>query len=169
MEMPAPELLTSLLIWGGALMLVIAGFIGMVIPALPGPLLLFGGLFMAAWAEDFRHVGMPTLIVLGLLCLLAMVLDFIAGALGAKRYGASAAAVTGALIGAILGVFLGPAGLLLGPFVGAMAGELLTGRALGQAGRSGWGATLGMLLGVVAKLAMGAMMVGVFLLARLTG
>jgi hypothetical protein len=163
----APELWVDLLIWLGAAVLVLAGFAGMIIPALPGPLLLLGGLLMAAWAEDFVQVGMPTILFLSLLCALAMALDFIAGAMGAKRYGASGAAVTGALIGGMVGIFFGPPGLLLGPFAGAMAGELITGRALTQAGLSGWGATLGMLLGVVAKLAIGVMMVGTFVLMRL--
>lgn len=167
MDPLSPELWTDLLIWLGAAVLIIGGFVGMVIPALPGPLLLLGGLLMAAWAEDFTRVGMPTIFFLSFLCALAMALDFIAGAMGAKRYGASGAAVTGSVLGGIVGVFFGPLGLLLGPFAGAMAGELLTGRPLEQAGRSGWGATLGMLLGVVAKLAIGVMMVGVFVLIRL--
>lgn len=169
MDLLSPELWTPLLIWTGAVLLVVAGFAGMVVPALPGPLLLLGGLLMAAWADDFTRVGLPTLLLLSLLCVIAMALDFIAGALGAKRYGASKAAITGSLIGACAGLFLGPLGLLLGPFAGAMAGELLTGRPLEQAGRSGWGATLGMLLGMVAKLAVGAMMVGVFMLVWLAG
>jgi len=164
-----PSLWTPLLIWTGALALVVAGFVGMVVPVLPGPLLLLGGLLMAAWADDFTRVGPPTMFFLTFLCVVAMALDFIAGAMGAKRYGASKAAVTGSLLGATVGVFLGPLGLLLGPFAGAMAGELLTGHPLEQAGRSGWGATLGMLLGVVAKLALGAMMVGVFALVWLAG
>lgn len=160
---------TPLLLWSGALILVAAGFVGMVIPALPGPLLLLGGLFMAAWAEDFRPVGMPTILFLGVLCTLAMALDFMAGAMGAKRYGASPAAITGSVLGGIAGALLGPLGILLGPFAGAMAGELLSGRALAQAGKSGWGATLGMLLGMVAKLAIGVMMVAVFVLVRMSG
>lgn len=95
-------------LWAGALLLIAAGFAGMVLPALPGPPLLLGGLFLAAWAEDFTPVGTGTLVVLSLLCVLALVLDFVAGALGAKRYGASGAAVTGALVGAVVGIFLGP-------------------------------------------------------------
>ncbi len=158
-----------MLIWLTAAALVVAGFVGMVMPPLPGPLLVLGGLLMAAWAEDFSHVGLATLLFLSLLCVLAMVLDFIAGAMGAKRYGASGAAIAGSLIGAIAGIFFAPLGLLIGPFAGAMAGELLSGRELAQAGRSGWGATLGMLFGVIAKLAIGAMMVGVFVLVRCLG
>ena len=168
-ELLSPDLWIPLLCWLGALLLVILGFVGMVVPALPGPLLVLGGLMLAAWADDFSRVGWVTLLILSGLALLAMVLDMIAGALGAKRYGASRAAITGSLIGAVVGIFFGPLGLLLGPFAGAVAGELLSGRGASQAGLSGWGATLGMLLGTVAKIALGAMMLGVFALAWLAG
>lgn len=168
-ELLSPDLWIPLLCWLGALLLVILGFVGMVVPALPGPLLVLGGLMLAAWADDFSRVGWVTLLILSGLALLAMVLDMIAGALGAKRYGASRAAITGSLIGAVVGIFFGPLGLLLGPFAGAVAGELLSGRGASQAGLSGWGATLGMLLGTVAKIALGAMMLGVFAAAWLAG
>ena len=168
-ELVSPDLWIPLLCWLGALLLVILGFVGMVVPALPGPLLVLGGLMLAAWADDFSRVGWVTLLILSGLALLAMVLDMIAGALGAKRYGASRAAITGSLIGAVVGIFFGPLGLLLGPFAGAVAGELLSGRGASQAGLSGWGATLGMLLGTVAKIALGAMMLGVFAVAWLAG
>ena len=168
-ELVSPDLWIPLLCWLGALLLVILGFVGMVVPALPGPLLVLGGLMLAAWADDFSRVGWVTLLILSGLALLAMVLDVIAGALGAKRYGASRAAITGSLIGAVVGIFFGPLGLLLGPFAGAVAGELLSGRGASQAGLSGWGATLGMLLGTVAKIALGAMMLGVFAVAWLAG
>lgn len=168
-ELLSPDLWIPLLCWLGALLLVILGFVGMVVPALPGPLLVLGGLMLAAWADDFSRVGWVTLLILSGLALLAMVLDMIAGALGAKRYGASRAAITGSLIGAVVGIFFGPLGLLLGPFAGAVAGELLSGRGASQAGLSGWGATLGMLLGTVAKIALGAMMLGVFAMAWLAG
>lgn len=159
----------ELALWAGALLLIAAGFAGMVLPALPGPPLLLGGLFLAAWAEDFTPVGTGTLVVLSLLCVLALVLDFVAGALGAKRYGASGAAVTGALVGAVVGIFLGPLGLLIGPFAGAMLGELATGRPWQQAGRAGVGATLGMLLGIVAKVVIGIVMLGTYVLVRVFG
>lgn len=168
-ELLSPDLWIPLLCWLGALLLVILGFVGMVVPALPGPLLVLGGLMLAAWADDFSRVGWVTLLILSGLALLAMVLDMIAGALGAKRYGASRAAITGSLIGAVVGIFFGPLGLLLGPFAGAVAGELLSGRGASQAGLSGCGATLGMLLGTVAKIALGAMMLGVFAVAWLAG
>lgn len=153
-------------LWLLALICIAAGFVGMVLPAIPGPPILFAGLIFAAWAEDFVYVGWGTLLVLGALCIAAIALDFIAGAMGAKRYGASPAAITGALLGAFAGIFLGPIGLLMGPFFGAVLGELLMGAGAQQAGRAGFGATLGMLIGIVAKLVIGVVMLSTFALVR---
>src|SRR5690554_5400325 len=158
--------MTDILIWLGAILLIAGGLAGMVLPALPGPILLWGGLWMAAWAEDFAFVGMYTLIALALLAALAYLADFVAGAFGARRYGASARSVWGATIGALVGIFFGLPGLVLGPFIGAVVGELSARADLAAAGRAGWGATIGMALGIAAKLALGVAMVGVFLGVR---
>ncbi len=154
------------LIWVLAAVLSAAGVAGLVLPVLPGPVLLFGGLLSAAWAEHFAYVGTKTLVVIGLLAVLAHALDFVAGSLGAKRYGASGRAVFGAAVGAIVGLFFGLVGVLLGPFIGAMLGELSVRSDLAAAGRAGYGATLGMILGTAAKVALGIAMVAVFALVR---
>ncbi len=162
------DLIGAILLWGAALTLIGLGLIGLVFPAIPGPPLLFGGLWMAAWIEDYLHVGLWSLIVLGLLALLGVLADFVAGALGARRFGASGLSVLGATLGAIVGIFFGLIGLLVGPFAGAVIGELLSGRTLDAAGRAGIGATIGLLIGTAAKLATGIMMLSVFLFMRLT-
>lgn len=154
------------LAWILAALLVIAGFAGLVLPALPGPLLLFAGLWTAAWAEGFAYVGAKTLIGLGVMAALAALADLVAGAFGARRYGASGRAVAGATLGAVVGLFFGLPGLLLGPFIGALLGELTARRNLVAAGRAGWGATLGLVLGTAAKLALGFAMVGLFVAVR---
>lgn len=156
----------SALIWILAVLLVVAGLAGLVLPALPGPLLLFAGLLMAAWAEGFTHVGTTTLVVLGVMAAIASLADFVAGAFGARRYGASPRSVAGAALGAVVGLFFGLPGLLLGPFAGALLGELSARRGMLAAGRAGWGATLGLILGTAAKLALGFAMVGLFLVVR---
>ncbi len=162
------DLIGAILLWGAALTLIGLGLIGLVFPAIPGPPLLFGGLWMAAWIEDYLHVGLWSLIVLGLLALLGVLADFVAGALGARRFGASGLSVLGATLGAVVGIFFGLIGLLVGPFAGAVIGELLSGRTLDAAGRAGIGATIGLLIGTAAKLATGIMMLSVFLFMRLT-
>ena len=156
----------TVLAWILAIVLVVAGLAGLVLPALPGPLLLFLGLLAAAWAEGFAYVGTGTLVALGIMAALASLADFLAGAFGARHYGASHRAMFGAALGAVVGLFFGLPGLLLGPFTGALLGELSAHRDLQAASRAGWGATIGLALGIAAKLALGFAMVGLFLLVR---
>jgi len=147
--------------------LIVVGLAGVVLPALPGLPLVFIGMLLAAWAGGFAKIGVATLVVLGILTLLSMAVDFWAAALGAKRVGASRLALFGALLGTLAGLFLGPVGLFLGPFVGALAGELLHGRRLdrarlGQATRVGIGTWIGMVLGIALKLMLAFAMLGLF-------
>ena len=127
----------TLLLWLLAALLVVAGLAGTVVPALPGVPLVFAGLFLGAWIDDFQSVGWVTLGILGVLALVAWLVDFLAGAAGARYLGASPRAFWGATLGAIVGIFFGLAGMLLGPFIGAMIGELSVGRNLAQSGRAG--------------------------------
>jgi len=157
----------TLLLWLLATVLVLAGLVGLLLPVIPGVPLVFAGLLVAAWAEDFAYVGTGTLALLAALVVLAYIVDFAATALGAKRFGASRRAVVGAALGAVVGIFFGLPGILLGPFIGAVIGELSAQRGLRDAGRAGLGATLGLVLGVAAKLALAFSMLGVFAMARL--
>jgi uncharacterized protein YqgC (DUF456 family) len=156
----------EILLWLLAIVLVAAGMAGLVFPALPGAPILFAGLVVAAWAEDFTYVSTGTLIALGVMALLMYLLDFLASAFGAKRFGASPRAIIGATIGAVVGIFFGIPGILLGPFIGAVLGELTAHSDLKTAGRAGVGATVGLALGVAAKLALALAMVGIFVIAR---
>lgn len=149
--------------------LILVGMAGAVVPVLPGVPLVFGGMLLAAWADHFQHIGAFTLTLLGVLAALALLVDFVAGLLGAKRVGASTRALWGASIGAIIGIFFGVPGLLLGPFLGAVAGELSAGGKLHHATRVGIGTWIGLLFGTLAKLALCFTMVGVFALAFALG
>ena len=151
-----------------AALLVIAGIAGMLLPALPGAPLVFAGLALAAWAEDFAYVGEGWLLLFAVLTLLAMLGDFVAGSLGARGFGATRRAAIGAALGALAGLFFLPVGLFIGPFLGAMLGELTARRSLGEAGMAGIGATLGLMLGIAVKFALAVGMVGLFLFLRLT-
>ena len=153
-----------------AIVLVVVGIAGTILPALPGLPLVFAGMLLAAWAGDFQQVGVPMLVVLGLLTVFSLAVDFWATALGAKRVGASRLAIIGAMVGTLAGLFFGPVGLLLGPFAGAIAGELIHRRSLqkhdlGQAAKIGVGTWFGILFGTVLKLALAFTMLGLFALA----
>ena len=158
----------TVLLWILGAVLIIIGIAGLFLPVIPGAVVLFAGLAVAAWADDFAYVGWKTLTALGVLALLTYPADFLASAFGAKRYGASPRAVTGAVAGAVVGLFFGLPGVLLGPFLGAVVGELSTQLHLGRAGRAGIGATLGLVLGTAAKLAIAFTMLGVFAVVRFT-
>ena len=151
--------------WVLALLLVGIGLAGSVLPALPGVPLVFAGLLVAAWAGNFEQVGAFPLVVLGLLTLLSFGIDLAATALGAKRVGATKLAVLGAALGTFAGVFLGLPGLVLGPFVGAVAGELLSHGQVQQATRAGLATWMGLLFGTLAKLALVFTMLGLFAFA----
>ena len=153
-----------------AVLLVLVGIAGTILPALPGLPLVFAGMLLAAWAGDFQQVGVPMLVVLGLLTVFSLAVDFWATALGAKRVGASRLAIVGAMVGTVAGLFFGPIGLLMGPFAGAIGGELIHRRSLqkqdlGLAAKIGVGTWVGILFGTVLKLALAFTMLGLFALA----
>ena len=161
----APYTNVTAILWVLAVVLVIVGLAGVVMPALPGTMLVFAGLVLAAWADGFSRVGAGTLVVLGLLAAGSYGIDFVAAALGARRLGASRRAMAGAAIGTVLGLFLGLPGLIIGPFVGAVAGELTLHRDLLKAGRAGVAAWIGFAVGMAVKVALVFVMIGIFLAA----
>ena len=157
----------SLILWILCAVLTMTGLAGMLLPVVPGAPLLFLGLLVGAWAEDFRYVGLWTLLLLAGMVALTSVVEYVASIVGVNRYGGSKRAMAGAVVGGILGMFFGIPGILLGPFVGAVLGELSLQRTLDQAGRAGFGTIVGLAVGVAGKLAIGIAMIGLFLLVRL--
>ncbi len=150
--------------WVVATLLVTAGLAGTVIPALPGVPLVMAGLFVGAWINHFAIVGWVTLGILALLTVFAQVVDFLASAFGVRYSGAGVRAFWGATLGAIVGIFFGIPGLVLGPFAGAVVGELSSGSGWRQSSRAGLGAWLGMLFATAIKLAIAFLMIGIFII-----
>lgn len=153
-------------LWIVVALLVAIGIAGVVLPVLPGVLLVLAGLVLGAWIDGFAYVGRNTLILLAALALLTYAVDFVATALGARRAGAHPRAVVGAALGAFAGLFFGLPGILLGPFAGAVVGELSVRGSLERAGRVGLATWLGMLLGSAVKLALVLTMLLIFALRR---
>ena len=117
--------------------------------------------------RTFAKIPVWVIVFLGLLAAFSILFDFLAGTWGAKRCGASKAAVWGAFIGTIVGLFFGIPGIILGPFVGAVVGQLASGSRVEHAARVGVGAWMGLLIGTAIKLATAFMMLGTFALALL--
>lgn len=148
-----------------ALLLVLAGLAGTVLPALPGVPLVFAGLALAAWSDGFARVGPGMLALLALLTALSVALDLLAASFATRKLGASRAAAWGAAAGTLLGLPFGLPGLFVGPFVGAAACEYWAVRDLRRAGTAGAGGWLGLALAVAARFAVAFTMLGLFTLA----
>ncbi len=157
------ELQTILYVLAALMMLV--GTAGVVLPVLPGLPLTFAGMLLAAWVGGFQQVGWITLTVLGVLTALSVVVDLLSTALGAQRVGASRLAILGSIIGTLAGLLFLPIGILVGPFAGALIGEMLHGRELGQATKVGLATWMGLMLGVVLKVGLAFAMLAVFFVA----
>jgi len=147
--------------------LILLGLAGIVLPALPGTILVLAGIVVGAWIDDFQRVGYVTVAVVGVLAVLSWVLEYVAALMGAKRAGASRQAVVGAAIGTVAGIFMGFVGVLFMPLVGAAVGEWFARRDEVRAMRVGIATWLGLLVGMVAKVVLAFVMVGIFVVALL--
>jgi uncharacterized protein len=155
----------SVLLWILAVALIVVGVAGTVLPALPGVILVFAGIVLAAWIDGFARIPVWLVVVFGLLTALAWAVDYFAAAAGAKKAGASRLALVGALIGTLAGIVTGLWGLVFMPLVGAALGEYIAQRDLRRAGKVGLATWLGLLLGTAAKVAIVFAMVGAFVVA----
>jgi len=140
--------------------LLIVGLAGSVLPFLPGIPLIFAAAVLHALANGGEPIGIGQLIVLAIMGAMAYALDCAAGVLGAKRAGGSRWAIIGAVLGGLVGLCFGPAGLILGPIVGAVLGEFFRSGEVRNSVRAGVGTALGILVGGVTKLALALSMAG---------
>ena len=155
------------ILWLAATALIALGVAGTVLPVLPGAILVFGGIALAAWIDDFARIPVWLLLLLAVLTAMAWVVDYLAAAAGAKRAGASKLAIIGAAIGTLAGIFSGLWGLLFMPLAGAAIGEYVAQRDLRRAGKVGLATWIGLLLGTAVKVALVFAMVGIFVFALL--
>ena len=152
-------------LWIAAVLLIIVGVAGTVLPALPGIPLIFGGVLLAAWIDDFQRIGTWTLVVLAVLAVFGVAVDYVAAALSAQRIGASRQGIIGAALGTLAGIFTGLWGLVFMPLVGAAIGEFLAHRDALRAGKVGAATWFGLLIGTAVKIAVAFTMIGVFVFA----
>ena len=157
----------TIVLWIIAIVLIAIGVVGTIVPAVPGVTLMFAGMVLGAWIDDFARIRVWVLVILGALTAIAWIVDFAAAALGAKRVGASGRAVVGAAVGTIAGIFTGLWGLLFMPLVGAAIGEYSAQRDLRRAGKVGVATWVGLLLGTAVKIAIVFAMIGIFVAALL--
>lgn len=155
----------SIALWTVSIALILVGLAGAVLPALPGTVFVLAGIVLGAWIDDFARVGAATLAMIGVLAVVSWVLDYAAGLLGARRVGASRQALAGAALGTLAGLFMGLVGVLFMPLVGAAVGEYAARRDERRALQVGAATWLGITLGMLAKVVLAFMMVGIFVVA----
>ena len=143
----------------GGLLLFVA-FVGCIVPCLPGPVLGWCALLTLS----FTRFALPTawLAAAGAVTAVVMVLDYVVPAYGARKFNCSRWGIAGCMVGTLVGLFFMPFGIILGPFLGACAGELVAGRTMATALKGGFGALLGFLSGVFLKLCTVGAFAGLF-------
>ncbi len=143
----------TLAVLGAALVLV--GFLGSILPIIPGPPISWAGLLLLKWTayvDDHGAAYTNTLWIILFFVILVTILDYVVPVMGTKKYGGSKRGVWGATIGVVAGLFFGPLGIIIGPFLGAYIGEITTGKKEREALRAAWGSFVGFLMGVGLKL-----------------
>jgi uncharacterized protein len=159
--------MTVTLLWILSVALILVGLAGTVLPALPGTALVLAGIVLGAWIDDFTRVGWGVLALVIALAVLAWVLDYAAGLMGARKAGASRQALIGAALGTVAGLFMGLVGVLFMPLVGAALGEYIARRDQQRAVKVGVATWLGIMAGLVSKVVIAFVMIGVFIAALL--
>ena len=149
--------------YGLVAVLLIAGLAGSVLPILPGTPLILAAALLQGLVTDFNPIGAGRLLLLAGLAALAYVLEYVAGAVGVKKFGGSAWAIVGAVVGAVVGLFFGPPGLLIGPVIGAVAGELIKSGEVEHSLKAGFGALVGIAVAILGRFALAFTMVGLIL------
>lgn len=150
--------------FGVSLLLMLVGVAGTVVPVLPGVPLVWLAMLGFGVVDKFERVDAAFLVVMAVVVAISEATDYLTKAWGAKRFGAGRAGTWGAVFGAVAGLFFLPLGLLVGPFVGALLGELLSGRSVEESVRAGWGGLLGTLGSIVVKFAVAVTMTAAFVI-----
>ena len=140
--------------------LIIGGVAGAILPVLPGIPMIFGGIWLAAAVDEYQHLGWGWLVAIGIVGSVGVALDFISASLGAKKIGATPRALWGAGVGTTVGMFFGIPGLIIGPFAGAVVGELSSGKSILRSAHVGVSTWVGMLVGMLAKVVISFLMLG---------
>jgi len=155
----------SLLLTILAGILLVVGFLGTFVPILPGAPLAWVGLLLSFFSS-YNHISLLCLIITGVVAVLVSILDNILPVYMTNKTGGSKAATTGSTVGLVIGFFVGPPGIILGPFLGALIGELIsTSGDFKVSLKSAWGAFLGFLFGVGIKMISVLVFIWIFIIS----
>jgi uncharacterized protein YqgC (DUF456 family) len=133
-----------------AFLLLVAGIAGCILPMLPGVPLAYAGMLLLHLTDKI-HFTTHQLIIWLIVVIVLQVVDYITPLLGSKYSGGTSFGNRGCMAGTLLGMFFMPWGVIVGPFIGAVVGEMLGGQDLSHAIRAGIGTLLGFLVGTLLK------------------
>jgi len=148
------SLALTIVLYVVGVMLALLGLVGLVLPGVPGAPLIYLGIVGIAWADGFERIGPAGLLTTALIALAISIIDYTAGIIGARRFGASYWGLLGAFLGLLAGIPLGLPGLIVGPIVGAILLEYLKEPDFKRAGKVGAGTLLGFVVGTAVKYAL---------------
>jgi len=135
-----------------AIVFLIIGIIGCLVPVLPGPPLSFAGILILHFTS-FAVFRPELLLILGIISIVVAVFDYLVPIWGTKKFGGTKYGIRGATIGLLVGLFLGPPGIIIGPFLGAVTGEMIYKDDFRYAIKAGFGSLIGFMAGIGIKLA----------------
>jgi uncharacterized protein YqgC (DUF456 family) len=148
-----------------SLLIMLGGLAGIILPVIPSTPVIWVGVFIYAAYDGFETIGWSLLLIFAILTIVSLVLDYLGGVIGARKYGATRWGLIGSVIGGIFGFFMGGiVGLVFGPFFGAVLFELIFGKDLRGAFKSGVGTLVGFLGGVIVKLVISVVIIGIFII-----
>jgi len=154
-------------ILGCAILMMVIGFLGTILPFLPGTTFILAGCCLHYFALGFNESGLTliSLIIIGILYIASVILQNLSGAIGAKWFGSSKWGIVGAIIGGIIGMFFSLPGLIIGPLIGVFIFELIFGKKkMKEAGNSTMGTVLGGGAGVISSIVIGLLMILCYLI-----
>ncbi len=156
----------SILVFWLVLIVMAAGALGTLLPIIPGTPLIFLAALIYGFYEGFNKLTPLVLVILFVLMLMSFAIDYFAGIIGAKTYGASKYGTWGSFLGGLLGIILfNIPGLLVGPFIGAVAGEIISGRRTEEAVKVGFGTVVGLAGGAFFKVLLAISMITVYVVS----
>ncbi len=138
--------------------LIVGGIIGSVLPFLPGPPLSYAGLLLLHFTERY-HFSSRFMIIWAVITAVTYLIDYVIPIWGTRRFGGSKQGILGSIIGLVAGIFFFPPfGIIIGPFAGAVIGELIAGKNSSDAFRAGLGSFIGFLIGTFIQLVAAGLM-----------
>lgn len=152
-----------------AISVLIIGFIGAIVPGIPGIGLMFLSALFYGFASQFEKISIGWIAIFGMLTLISFVLDYLSSIMAAKKFGATKFGIIGGVLGAVIGtLILNLPGLFLGQFAGMLIGEIYGGKALKASVKAGFGGMIGYILGITINISIAFFILAIFLFKTLS-